>query len=100
MHGRQVAIVFLFDAPRRWLIGHCMEGSESLAYFRNHFGVIQFNVTKHALDIVYSQTICWLAIFYAPLITLVTVIKSVLLFYLRLFHVQYVSFLKPYNTYS
>ncbi len=78
------------DAPRTYLIGHCLKNSESLRTFRNYFGVINFNVTKHVLDIVYSQTICWLAIFYAPLITLVTLLKSVVLFYLRIFYVKYV----------
>lgn len=55
------------------------------------FGVIHFDVTKHVLDIVYSQTICWLGIFYAPLISLATMIKLLIVFFLRLFHVNVVS---------
>ena len=53
--------------------------------------MIEFGVTKHALDVVYSQTICWLAIFYSPLIVVVTVIKSFIIFYVRLFYVLFVS---------
>lgn len=87
----QLGVLFLFDGPRRYLIGHCLKGTETLQSFRNAVGVINFDVTKHVLDIVYSQTICWVGIFYAPLLSLVTVIKLFILFYLRLFHVNFVS---------
>ena len=79
-------IIFLIDGPRRLLIGYCLKGSKV-----ESFGVIQFNVTKHVLDIVYSQTICWLALFFAPLITLVTVLKFIVVYYLRIFYINYVS---------
>ena len=84
-------LTFLIDGPRTWLIGHCLKGKESIAGFRNMFGVIEFNVTKHLLDIVYSQTICWLSLFYAPLITVVTAIKLILVYLLRIFYVNIVS---------
>ena len=84
-------LTFLFDGPRTWLIGHCLKGKESIKSFRNMFGVIEFNVTKHLLDIVYSQTICWLSLFYAPLITVVTAIKLILVYLLRIFYVNVVS---------
>jgi len=49
---------------------------------------MQFDISKHLLDIVYSQTICWFALFFAPLISAVTMLKMFLIFYLRLFFVK------------
>ena len=83
----QVAIVFLVDVPRVKLFGRCVSEDSFLTKFTS----IEFNVTKHVLDIVYSQTICWISVFYAPLMFVVTLLKSFVLFYLRLFYVLYVS---------
>ena len=55
------------------------------------FADMEFDISKHLLDIVYSQTICWFALFFAPLISAVTVLKMFLMFYLRLFFVKKVS---------
>ena len=55
------------------------------------FADMEFDISKHLLDIVYSQTICWFALFFAPLISVVTVLKMFLMFYLRLFFVKKVS---------
>ncbi len=85
----QVGLVFFVDLPRVKLLGSC--GND---FIRVNVGTINFSVTKHVLDIVYSQTICWLAIFYSPLIVVVTLLKSFVLFYLRLFYVLYVSIRK------
>ena len=59
-------------------------------------GTIHFDMTKHVLDIVYSMTICWMALYFAPLISLVTLIKFVVIFYLRLYFVNYVSNVDEY----
>ena len=54
---------------------------------------IEFSIPKHTLDIIYSQTICWMGIFFSPLISLITFVKLFVIFYLRL---GYLSFLcKP-----
>ena len=58
------------------------------------FGDMEFDISKHVLDIVYSQTICWFAIFFSPLISVLTMVKIFLVFYLRLFFVKYVSICK------
>ena len=55
------------------------------------FGDMEFDISKHVLDIVYSQTICWFAIFFSPLISALTMVKIFAVFYLRLFFVKYVS---------
>ena len=66
------------------------------------FGDMEFDISKHVLDIVYSQTICWFAIFFSPLISVLTMVKIFLVFYLRLFFVKYVSTCKRngYNNYK
>ena len=33
---------------------------------------IEFSIPKHTLDIIYSQTICWMGLFFSPLISLIT----------------------------
>ena len=87
----QVGMLCFVDAPRSWLIGYCLKGRKSFEGFRNSFGVIYFNVTRLVLDIVYSQTLCWLGIFFAPLITVVTMIKLGFMLLLRLFYVKKVN---------
>lgn len=48
-------------------------------------GEQEFDLPKHVLDIVYSQTICWLGCFFAPLLPMVAVIGIFLLFYVKKF---------------
>lgn len=38
-------------------------------------GAIEFEIPKHVLDIVYGQTLCWLGMFYAPLLPAITCVK-------------------------
>ena len=51
-------------------------------------GKLEFNIPKHVLDIVYSQTICWMGLFFAPLLSLITLIKLLSLFYIRLSYLK------------
>ena len=50
---------------------------------------LEFNIPKHVLDIVYSQTICWMGLFFAPLLSLITLIKLLSLFYIRLSYLKH-----------
>lgn len=77
-------VVFLVDLIRSLLFGN------SKSNFFKFMGSVEFTISKHVLDIVYSQIICWLAMFYAPLITVVTVIKMMFLFFLRWLYVKFV----------
>ena len=52
------------------------------------FAKLEFNIPKHVLDIVYSQTICWMGLFFAPLLSLITLIKLLSLFYIRLSYLK------------
>ena len=53
----QIGVVFLADIPRVKLL----KCSPMLSN-------IEFNIPKHTLDIIYSQTICWMGLFFSPLI--------------------------------
>lgn len=82
----QSFLIFFVDLPRILIFGRC-RGSN---FCCSLMGTIEFGITKNVLDIVYSQAICWLAVFYAPLILAVTIVKSILLYFFRLFYVLYV----------
>ncbi|XP_071517218.1 transmembrane channel-like protein 7 isoform X2 [Panulirus ornatus] len=72
---------FLVNLPRK-VIGHkLMRGSRIGAAI----GDIEFIIPKHVLDIVYGQTLCWLGMFYSPLLPAVTCIKLVFVFYIKYF---------------
>lgn len=62
---------FLVNFPLK-CIGHkLMRGSRLGAAI----GDIEFVIPKHVLDIVYGQTLCWLGMFYSPLLPAVTCVK-------------------------
>ncbi|XP_069973273.1 transmembrane channel-like protein 7 isoform X2 [Penaeus vannamei] len=72
---------FLVNFPRK-CIGHkLMRGSRIGAAI----GDIEFMIPKHVLDIVYGQTLCWLGMFYSPLLPAVTCVKLVIVFYIKYF---------------
>nr|WCO13212.1 transmembrane channel-like protein [Astacus leptodactylus] len=72
---------FLVNLPRK-CIGHkLMRGSRVGAAI----GDIEFIIPKHVLDIVYGQTLCWLGLFYSPILPAVTGFKLVLVFYIKYF---------------
>ncbi|XP_050394548.2 transmembrane channel-like protein 7 isoform X1 [Patella vulgata] len=46
-------------------------------------GEQEFDLPKNVLDIVYSQTLCWLGMFFCPLIPLITMLKCFIVFYVK-----------------
>ncbi|KAL6437004.1 hypothetical protein ACFW04_004966 [Cataglyphis niger] len=48
-------------------------------------GEQEFDLPKHVLDIIYSQTICWLGCFFAPLLLMNAIFGMLILFYLKRF---------------
>ncbi|XP_013380167.1 transmembrane channel-like protein 7 isoform X2 [Lingula anatina] len=46
-------------------------------------GQQEFDIPKNVLDVVYTQTLCWLGAFFSPLIPAITVLKCFILFYLK-----------------
>lgn len=50
-------------------------------------GRMEFYVPGHVLDVVYMQTLCWIGILYAPLISVAVLANFLILFFLKLFTV-------------
>uniref|UniRef100_UPI00358E80F0 transmembrane channel-like protein 7 isoform X2 n=1 Tax=Myxine glutinosa TaxID=7769 RepID=UPI00358E80F0 len=44
----------------------------------------QFDIAQNVLDLVYSQTICWVGTFFCPFLPLITSIKFFIIFYMKL----------------
>ncbi|XP_068215460.1 transmembrane channel-like protein 7 [Palaemon carinicauda] len=72
---------FFINLPRK-CIGHKLLRRSRLG---NVIGDIEFMIPKHVLDIVYGQTLCWLGMFYSPLLPAVTCVKLVFVFYIKYF---------------
>jgi hypothetical protein len=45
----------------------------------------EFNLVGSTLDMVYSQSICWLGMFYCPVLPIITTVKCVIVFYVKYF---------------
>lgn len=59
--------------------------------FTKLFGEQEFELSKHVLDIVYSQTLCWLGSFYSPFIPAIATILTFFMFYIKKFACLYNS---------
>lgn len=75
----QVFMTFFINFPRSFI------GKRSENKFLEFIGQQEFDLSKHVLDVVYMQTICWLGAFFAPVLPLFAVIGSFLLFYVKKF---------------
>ena len=74
-----VFLTLFINFPRSLIARH----SESKVL--RFIGEQQFDLPKQVLDVVYSQTICWLGSFFVPLLPLVATIGSFFLFYVKKF---------------
>lgn len=72
-------MTFFVNLPRALLAKH----------FENKFtkliGEQQFDLSVHVLDVVYSQTLCWLGSFFAPMLPAIATITCFLMFYIKKF---------------
>ncbi|XP_031418564.1 transmembrane channel-like protein 5, partial [Clupea harengus] len=46
-------------------------------------GVPEFDVARNVLDLIYSQTLAWIAIYFSPLLTVIQIFKFFILFYVK-----------------
>ncbi|KAF2882572.1 hypothetical protein ILUMI_23589 [Ignelater luminosus] len=53
--------------------------------FAKFIGQQNFELPKHVLDVIYSQTLCWLGCFYAPLLPAIATVVCFLMFYVKKF---------------
>ena len=75
----QVFLTLFINFPRSLIARH---SENKILRF---IGEQQFDLPKQVLDVVYSQTICWLGSFFVPLLPLVAAIGSFFVFYIKKF---------------
>lgn len=74
-----IIITFLFNFPRA-LIDRNIDSR-----FARFIGEQTFDLPKHVLDVMYSQTLCWIGSFFMPLLPFISVISCFLMFYIKKF---------------
>lgn len=72
-------VTFFVNFPRALIAKHFN------SRFAKFIGEQEFELSKHVLDIVYTQTICWLGTFYAPFLPLIASILNFFMFYVKKF---------------
>ncbi|XP_056020162.1 transmembrane channel-like protein 7 isoform X4 [Ostrea edulis] len=79
----KVGVTLGYELPRKIITSKC-----EAAVFKK-IGPAEFEIPKNVLDIVYTQTLCWLGFFYAPLIPVLATISLFALFYLKYLSAMY-----------
>lgn len=70
---------FIVEFPRKLIYENFKEHFTLVGKFGQQF----FDLPENVLDIVYSQMLNWLGMFFAPLLPAMTLIKVVLIFYIK-----------------
>lgn len=73
-----IFVTFFINFPRA-IIARNMNNAFS------RFIEMDFELSKHVLDVVYSQTICWLGTFYAPFLPAIAGVLMFFMFYIKKF---------------
>ncbi|XP_063232362.1 transmembrane channel-like protein 7 isoform X2 [Bacillus rossius redtenbacheri] len=74
-----VVITFMFNFPRMLIAKH------SKSRVAKFIGEQEFELPRHVLDVVYTQTLCWLGSFYAPSLPLFAGLQYFFIFYIKKF---------------
>uniref|UniRef100_A0A182PLZ3 TMC domain-containing protein n=1 Tax=Anopheles epiroticus TaxID=199890 RepID=A0A182PLZ3_9DIPT len=72
-------VTFFVNFPRALFARH---SSSRVAKF---IGEQEFELSKHVLDVIYSQTLCWLGTFYTPFLPAIAALLTFLMFYIKKF---------------
>lgn len=75
----EAGIIVFIQLPRRLLYDRF---GQTVVIIKK-IGPQDFDLPQNVIDIIYSQTLCWLGMFFSPLIPLMTFVKCFLFFYLR-----------------
>lgn len=73
-----IFVTFFINFPRALIARHMNN-----AFAR--FIEMDFELSKHVLDVVYSQTLCWLGTFYAPFLPAIAAVLIFFMFYIKKF---------------
>ncbi|XP_061181691.1 transmembrane channel-like protein 7 isoform X2 [Saccostrea echinata] len=79
----KIGVTLGYELPRKILTTKCE------ASICKKVGPAEFDIPKNVLDIVYTQTLCWLGFFYAPLVPALATISLFTLFYLKYLSAMY-----------
>lgn len=74
-----ILLTFIVNFPRALL------DKKSKSKFAKFVGEQTFDLPKHVLDIIYTQTLCWLGCFYAPMLPAMFVVIFICMFYIKKF---------------
>ncbi|XP_071107730.1 transmembrane channel-like protein 7 [Haliotis cracherodii] len=74
-----VVKVFLVELPRKFIVTKCGDKSKLLQMI----GPPEFQIPTNVLDLVYTQAICWIGFFYAPLIPALIIVHMFVVFYVK-----------------
>lgn len=74
-----IFVTFCVNFPRAFIARHIN------TKFARFIGEQEFELSKHVLDIIYSQTICWLGMFYSPFLPAIAMILHFFMFYIKKF---------------
>ncbi|XP_050391672.1 transmembrane channel-like protein 5 isoform X1 [Patella vulgata] len=66
-------VTFLFEFVRKIMAKYCVK----------RLSLPEFNIGRNTLDLIYSQTLCWLGTFYCPLLSCIVLIKLFIIFYVK-----------------
>ena len=89
--GQQLFRLCIFDAAITITMTVFVELPLALSFRRsvspasrlNFVAHPEFNLVANTLNLVYGQSICWLGMFYCPLLPLATAIKCIVVFYVK-----------------
>ncbi|XP_069122851.1 transmembrane channel-like protein 7 isoform X2 [Argopecten irradians] len=77
----ETGIVLFVHLPRRLIFNRFSSTSKLIKLI----GAQEFSVPINVVDIIYSQILCWLGLFFSPIIPFMTFVKCFLFFYVRRF---------------
>ncbi|KAK6177418.1 hypothetical protein SNE40_015523 [Patella caerulea] len=90
--GEEIFKVVILDLVVVILVGLVLDVLTAIivqCHIWNKFGYREFDVTSNVLDLIYSQALIWLGLYFSPFLALIQVIKLVITFYVRYIIARY-----------